>query len=538
MSLFPDRHDRSMKQVTLLMDRVMHTPRLQVAEVDPMHPKANHLRFLGSCALLLATFACSGSGDPEAITVSASKSAANVAITLQDGSGTKLGTCSGTLIGDTTVITAAHCVVGGAAQWRISAPFANGGQSAIATRTAMFDWHDFGSTMSHPYHSDAALIYLDSAIRLSQYPKLATTVAPDGTRLTRVRQDAENGFSNVSVATHAGSNVGFPRYYYSRTQKGEVVDTGGGLLDLATNTLYGVVSARGDATLDMYMTRVDNLTDWVGYEQVCATAAPVQTTECGGSGFEDAGTEDASGSQDDAGSQDESGGGCSGGGNNGGGSGCSGGGNNGGGNNGGGSGCSGGGCSGGGNNGGGSNGGGSGCSGGGCSGGGNNGGGSNGGGGGGSGGGSGGGGGGSGGGGSGGGGHSGQPDGGTSCVLPDGGTPTFDAGDNGPPGSGSGSGQTNGNVPGSGNGGGLPWGNLPGSGNGNGNGNGQPNGNLPGSGTGSGQTNGNLGGDGPGCVDSSCGGCAVPSCTDNDVDYGNDPSQPVSQPPPPVQVTM
>ena len=95
--------------------------------------------------------------------------ASSVSIEIFDKLGNDVGSCSGTLIAHNLVLTAGHCAAG-AAKWKIDSRGANATSEASH---AVSPWKAFGSDLSHPDHSDIAVLLLDTPIELDAYPEIA-----------------------------------------------------------------------------------------------------------------------------------------------------------------------------------------------------------------------------------------------------------------------------------------------------------------------------------------------------------------------------
>jgi hypothetical protein len=244
----------------------------------PFRPLAARIGVFGTLAAAAGFVACSSPGT-QGPQVSTSTNPASVTIDVRDAGDHHVGSCSGTLLSAGVVVTAGHCVIasGGAIVTT------GDGQTAFGLQF-WSTWENFQSSWSHPLHSDVAVILLDRPLFVSAYPSLASSLAEDGQTLSRIRRvDATSvqpgNFEQVSEPVHLGAARGFPLAYTMDAAGFEGgTDTGGALIDPATNTLYGVVSSRGLTSGEIYVSRIEYLAGWVGAIAQC-TPPPI-TAQC------------------------------------------------------------------------------------------------------------------------------------------------------------------------------------------------------------------------------------------------------------------
>ncbi|HEY8039771.1 MAG TPA: trypsin-like serine protease, partial [Polyangiaceae bacterium] len=107
-----------------------------------MSKRAVRIGVLGILASVGGFIACGNQPDTGLVTTYASTSAANVSVDLRNGAGDHVGSCVGTLISSSAVLTAGHCVVN-AKQWVIT----SGGQHPQTANGARVftTWKNFDS---------------------------------------------------------------------------------------------------------------------------------------------------------------------------------------------------------------------------------------------------------------------------------------------------------------------------------------------------------------------------------------------------------
>jgi hypothetical protein len=217
---------------------------------------------LGSLGALAA---CGGTGDTDGATESAKQAleGANVSIAIHDADGKRIGTGTGVLIAPKLVLTAAHLVAGNA-KWSITT--ADGKATVMGHRALTKDWMDYDSLKAHPRKTDVAVIYLDHAINLPAYPKLATARQSDGASISRVRH-AGQAFQTLSGSiSHWRS---FPYAYYADIPSSETLDTGGAVVNDKFE-IVGVVTGRGLQTGKLHIARTDHMMTFLSPKVACA----------------------------------------------------------------------------------------------------------------------------------------------------------------------------------------------------------------------------------------------------------------------------
>ena len=179
--------------------------------------------------------------------------------------GRTVAACSGSVIAPRVALTAGHCVAG-FDSWTVRAPFVS--QSVKASAGETFDWVDDGSEQVNPNLHDIALIYLDTAITLPQYPALADKAVADNTRIVNIGRINNGTLSNTSlfvskpIPVRSAAGVGFPFDY----QAMEVIESGdsGGPDELPgtdPHLIVAVNSGAGGGT--EVLARVDLLRSWI-----------------------------------------------------------------------------------------------------------------------------------------------------------------------------------------------------------------------------------------------------------------------------------
>jgi hypothetical protein len=281
------------------LDRAHHTLR------RPLAACIGGLGTIVAVAALGTGFAACSASTPPGPVVTTSTNPAAVSIDLRDGNDNHMGSCSGTLVSPSVVLTAGHCVVAMGKAVIVTGD----GRSAVSTQV-WTSWQNFDSTWSHPLHSDVALILLDKNLPIASYPTITTTMAPDGQTLSRMRRaDALSttggNYEQVTETVHLGAAMGFPYAYTMDAAYFEgLTDTGGALMD-GNGVIYGVVSGKGTTSGQVYVSSVDYLASWIANIAPCPP--PPVLAQCHPSGSSSGGSS-SSGSSGGSGSSGSSGG--------------------------------------------------------------------------------------------------------------------------------------------------------------------------------------------------------------------------------------
>jgi hypothetical protein len=175
--------------------------------------------------------------------------------------------CSGTLVAPRVVLTAGHCV-DGHKTWDVYVQ----GEYRSSTTAVTYDWAEGGATSVNPNHHDIGLVFLGQPITLAVYPTLATTISPDGTKVSNIGRIRDGVFTSTSYrasTTVSGAAAwGYPFDYISADiiQPG---DSGGAVVLFETHTLIAVNSGAGSGI--QVLARVDVLSGWL-QDQLAAYA--------------------------------------------------------------------------------------------------------------------------------------------------------------------------------------------------------------------------------------------------------------------------
>lgn len=203
-----------------------------------------------------------------------------VLIDMKEG-GRITSACSGAIIAPRVVLTAGHCIYGFDG-WNVTAPYA-AGQKASSASGVTLDWTNAGETVDPSMH-DVGLIFLDQAITLSTYPKIAETPLANGAQVVNVGRIDDGVLSNTNlyvskpITVSSAAPYGYPYDYIAR----EVIesgDSGGPDLIPGTHTIVAVNSGGGGGT--EVLARVDLLASWIEQQVAAHGGSSATSGPCG-----------------------------------------------------------------------------------------------------------------------------------------------------------------------------------------------------------------------------------------------------------------
>jgi hypothetical protein len=172
--------------------------------------------------------------------------------------------CSGAVIAPQVVLTAGHCV-DGFSGWNVRVPFTGQGSTASAAET--FDWKSDGQHVQPSQH-DVGLVYLDSPVRLAQYPALADGPVSDGSSVVTIGRIDDGVLSNSALfvsqplSVTAAAVFGYPFDYISD----QVIESGdsGGPVEVPGTTPHALVAVNsGAGSGKQVLARVDLVKSWI-----------------------------------------------------------------------------------------------------------------------------------------------------------------------------------------------------------------------------------------------------------------------------------
>lgn len=170
--------------------------------------------------------------------------------------------CSGTLISQNLVLTAAHCA-DGTTSARVSAPNANGARVSVS-RILTYDWSARDAKMDRAKRNDLALLLLREPINLTSYPKIQQRGCM-GCNVVQVGRNGQNEVVRIPTRLSEQRPAGRPVSMFARDN---VPDSGGAVFRLTPGgeaSIVGVTMGRGTTTNGGYVAQLSDpaVQNWI-----------------------------------------------------------------------------------------------------------------------------------------------------------------------------------------------------------------------------------------------------------------------------------